>query len=456
MTLSRNLTFVAILLAISLESNVGLQGATFDGHQGGGGEVVSWPAPTGEKLFEDYTLRVNGQAVPVYSCRVSAMPFNQVWPGYQRPLDQTELAGFAYWNMPGPVRVEVISKRSFKSVAVRPSSRGIQPVTKGQQITFQLARPGQFTVELDGPHHTLHLFADPPEADAPKPDDPNVLYFGPGVHRPGDIQLKSGQTVYVAGGAIVYTTIEGLGVSGVRILGRGIIDSSEVQRYRGDVRGDSNLIPGVTKGSIWLWGCSDVKVDGVILRDPPFWCLTTLGCRNVAISDVKLIGFWRYNSDGIDICNSQNVTISHSFVRTFDDSIVVDGRGYGVPISKVLKRNEEMYDHLPERHIRVSDLVVWCDWGRSLEIGALTFAPEITDVVFRDIDIIRSTHIAMDIQHSNRAAVNNIRYENIRVEVDDFNPLPVLQKQRDEKYQPNPPAGGFVPELFVIIIAHNK
>ena len=66
--------------------------------------MVSWPAPAGEKLFEDYTLRVNGQAVPVYACRVSAMPFNQVWPGYQRPLDQTELAGFAYWRCPAPSR----------------------------------------------------------------------------------------------------------------------------------------------------------------------------------------------------------------------------------------------------------------------------------------------------------------------------------------------------------------
>ena len=78
------------------------------------GGVVSWAAPAGEKLFEDYTLRVNGQAVPVYSCRVSAMPFNQVWPGYQRPLDQTELAGFAYWGMSGPVEVEVTSKRALQ------------------------------------------------------------------------------------------------------------------------------------------------------------------------------------------------------------------------------------------------------------------------------------------------------------------------------------------------------
>ncbi|MGA2658782.1 MAG: hypothetical protein ABSH34_14865, partial [Verrucomicrobiota bacterium] len=57
-----------------------------------------WAAPPGERLCEDYTLRVNGQPVPVYACRVSAVPFNQVWPGYQRPVDQTELAGFAHWG----------------------------------------------------------------------------------------------------------------------------------------------------------------------------------------------------------------------------------------------------------------------------------------------------------------------------------------------------------------------
>ena len=414
-------------------------------------DVVTWEAPLAEQLFQDYTLRVNGHAVPVYACRVSAMPFNQVWPGYQRPVEQTELAGFAYWGMSRPVSVEIISGRPFNSVAVRPSARGLRPIINGQRITFQISQPGQFTVELDGSHHALHLFADPPETDAPKPGDPNVLYFGAGVHRPGKILLKSGQTVYVAGGAVVYTAIEGRGVSGVRILGRGIIDTSEFARGQGG-------------GSIHLEDSSEIKIDGVIVRDSDLYGVSAFGCHKLAISRVKLIGFWRYNSDGIDMCNTQEVTVRNSFIRSFDDSMVlkgVKGRSGGArPLPG------QSYDGLPVRNIRMSGLVIWCDWGRALEIGAETSAPEMTDVVFRNIDVIRNTHIAMDIQHSDRAAIHDIRYEDVRVEVDDSNPLPVIQNKPGEKYNPRPevPAAacggcatlpgynGYIPNLFVIVI----
>ena len=197
---AKNLTILVMLLATCLGSSLKMQGAALESARGQNG-VMNWAAPAGEKIFEDYTLQVNSHAVPVYVCRVSAMPFDQVWPGYQRPLDQTELAGFAYWGMSGAVQVEVTARRPFQSVAIRPTSRAILPTVQGQRITFQFSRPGQLTVELDGPHHALHLFADPPEGAAPKAGDPNVLYFGLGVHRPGKIQLQNGQTIYVAGGA---------------------------------------------------------------------------------------------------------------------------------------------------------------------------------------------------------------------------------------------------------------
>ena len=80
--------------------------------------VMIAPAPASEQLSDDFEVNVEGQAVPVFRCRVSAVPLNQVWPGYQRPLDQTELASFACWDMTGAAEVQVRSRRPVQTVAV--------------------------------------------------------------------------------------------------------------------------------------------------------------------------------------------------------------------------------------------------------------------------------------------------------------------------------------------------
>jgi len=49
-----------------------------------------------------------------------------------------------------------------------------------------------------------------------------------------------------------------------------------------------------------------------------------------------------------------------------------------------------------------------------MEIGCETCAPEIAEVFFEDCDVIRTTHVALDIQHGDRASVHDIRFENIR------------------------------------------
>ena len=390
------------------------------------GPATVWPAPAAEKLSDDFSLAVSGASVPVYSCRVSAVPLNQVWPGYQRPIDQTELASFAHWGMSGPVTVEITAKRAFKGVVVRPLSRGIQPTVRGQHIAFALEKPGQVTVELDGPHHALHLFADPPETGVPQANAAKVRYFGPGVHRPGKIQLHSGETLYVAGGAVVYTAVSAHGATGVRILGRGIIDTSEYERGQGG-------------GCIRLSDCSDVKIDGLILRDPDVWCVTALGCRNLEISNLKLVGLWRYNADGIDLCNSRNATVRDCFVRSFDDSLVVKGLSY--------------YKDVPISNILFERCVVWNDWGRALEIGAETSAPELSQVTFRDCDIVRTTEIAMDVQHGDRAAIHDVTFERIRFEVDDVNYTPQIQNGRDATYTGQT---GFCPRALVLVMLRGQ
>ncbi|MCL5270201.1 MAG: endopolygalacturonase, partial [bacterium] len=192
--------------------------------------VVVYPAPADEKPCDLYTLKVNGQPVFVYQARVSAKPLNKMWTGEQRPLDQTELAGFATWDMAGPVEVEVVSSRPAGEVIIRPLRLGIKPEVSGNRITFKLDAPGPVVVEVDGIHGALHLFANHLETGAPAPDAPGVRYFGPGIHRPGRIELKSNETVYIAGGAVVHGVIHAADAEHVRVMGRGILDASTFER----------------------------------------------------------------------------------------------------------------------------------------------------------------------------------------------------------------------------------
>jgi len=393
--------------------------------------------PPGEAPSADYALSVNGRTVPVYVCRVSAVPFNQIWPGYQRPLEQTELAAFASWDSADAVTVKVTSQRAFKSAVVRPLAHGIVPVVSGPRITFKIPRPGQYTLELDGQHHALHLFANPPERGIPATNAPNVRYFGPGVHHPGEIKLSSNQTVYIAGGAVVHGFIRGLKVSNVRILGRGIIDVSGFERAK-------------AAGAINLNECTDVTIEGVIIRDTDVWSCSLFGCRRAEISNIKFVGLWRYNTDGIDICNSQDITIRDSFVRAFDDCIAL--KGLCNPLGPTDK--EENYDKAV-RNIIVERCVLWCDWGRALEIGLETRALEIAHVVFADCDILRANMVAMDIQHGDRATVSDILYRDIRVEIDEFNQPPRFQKSAGETYS-YPPNENYCPQLMVIDMQGNS
>jgi hypothetical protein len=395
-------------------------------------DIVSWPAPAGEALSEQYELKVNGTSVPVYECRVSAVPFNQVWPGYQRPIDQTELAGFAVWGMTEPAKIEVRSLRAIESVVVRPTALGIRPQVDGDIVSFSLVRPVPIVVEVNGSHHALHLFASRPPDNSPTSDAAGVHYFGPGVHRVGKIRLQDNETVYIAGGAVVYGSIHAQSATNIRIAGRGILDVSPYKRGEGG-------------GAIRLTDCSKVTIEGIVMRDPDVWCCSIFGCSDVMIRDVKLVGLWRYNADGIDICNSQDVEVQDSFVRAFDDALVIKG----------LKFGRSSMDSRPVRNVRFRRCVVWCDWGRAMEIGAETCAPEIADITFEDCDIVRTTHIAMDIQHGDRAKIRDIRFIDVRVEIDERNPRPQMQQKQGDVYQ-DAPQGDYCPTLMVIVIRKNN
>jgi polygalacturonase len=141
-------------------------------------------------------------------------------------------------------------------------------------------------------------------------------------------------------------------------------------------------------------------MEGIILRDPPLWTVPVRRSTNVSIENIKILGY-RANSDGIDICNSRNVTVSNCFIRTLDDLVVIKSdKGQGV-VKGVLVKN----------------CVLWNQVAHALSVGA-EIREDVDDVLFTDNDIIHDIgrEWSMRIYHCDAAKISNIRFENIRVD----------------------------------------
>jgi hypothetical protein len=418
--------------------------------------------PVEEDESTDYKVTVNGNPVFVHYARVSAYPVNQVFRDYQRPLDQTEISSFSSWDMIGPVKIEVTTRCPVHSVKIRPYSSGIKPCLDGDTIHFTISHTGQYTVEVNDYHNVLHLFANPPEERAPDQNNPDVLYFGAGVHCPGIIRLHSGQTIYLADVAIVYGAILSEHSENIVIRGRGILDGSKFNRY--DIT-----------GLVCLYDCKNVNIEGITIRDSAVFNFAIIASSQIHIKLVKIVGQWRYNTDGIDFINCQSCSVEDSFIRTFDDSLCIKGyKSFGPFLYRLRTVNglikqpysvdgiEGTFSELQQRFgcypcpsdmchdIKFIRCVIWCDWGRAMEIGAETVAHEIKDILFENCDLIHCSGIAMDLQNLDRALCHHIVFQDIRVEMDDEFPKPVMVKNKGQSYKAL--YDGYLPKLFVIDI----
>lgn len=402
-----------------------------------------------------YHVRINGQPVSLNTARVSAEPFNRRWPGHQRSEEQTELINFLSMAADEPLHFEIVPERPFESAVIRPLSLGIQPeIRENGVIAFTLEHPACFTLEPYGRHDALHIFVDAPAEEMPNPADEGVIYFGAGEHDAGIITLHSHQTLFIDEGAVVYGCVRAIDAEDIKILGRGILDNSRNREkilYECHAEGNFAAVNNATREhTVQLEYCTNVDISGITLRDSLVYNIRPIGCRKLHIAQVKIIGCWRYNSDGIDMHNCEDVLIENCFLRTFDDSICVKGFDcyYAGDVEKAVHeamyRNSQAYDVF--KNVVVRGCVIWNDWGKCLEIGAETRAEEISNVVFEDCHIIHVCATVLDVCNIDYADVHDIVFQSITVEYDDEIPTPVIQNRDSEVYiNPDP---DFAPCLF--------
>jgi hypothetical protein len=328
-------------------------------------------------------------------------------------------ASMVNFDFDGKVEVSVTSNRErIRSARIRPLSYNIPFRQKGNTLLFELTNPCNLSVEINGDlFHNLHLFSNPLETDKPDSTDANVRYFGPGFYKLDSLRLKSGEHLYLAGGAVLKGKIVCDRVHDVRINGRGIL----LNAHRG----------------VEITHSSNISVENILIVNPTHYTIfggqsDHLTLRNLRSFSAKGWG------DGIDLMSCSDVSIEGIFLRTSDDCIALYGHRW------------DFYGDC--RDVTVRNATLWADVAHPIMMGTHgNSEPGKSEVIenlcFENIDILNHDEPqlnyqgCMTINVSDQNLARNIRFENIRVENFERGQLFNLRVTFNKKYATAPGRG---------------
>ena len=267
----------------------------------GGVNVRSWPAPI-IRTANVFQVSVNGK--PVEAVTVPT-PDHCLSGADARPYQA------AFFEADDEVEV-VVSGVEMRDARVLPLSAGIKAKNDGKnRMSFRAKPPFTLAVEPTGRHHALILVANMIEDDAPKPGEPGVVYIGPGTHHRDEVlELKSGETLYLAPGAYLESAIVAKGTN-IVVRGHGILSGACWAHERGPKKG--HVMAAFTG--------KDITIRDVTLMSSYNWTLVLNKCEDVLVDNVRILNGRVLNDDGIDVCRSRRVTIRNCFIRSQDDCI---------------------------------------------------------------------------------------------------------------------------------------
>ena len=361
-------------------------------------QLLVYEMPDLLQSSDRYDIKVEGASLFVYETLVNhGRSFTWVNP--------TSYAAVASFDFMGRVHVEIEIKDDYivEKASVHPLAYEVEVTVTNNKIEFDLDYPTNYSIEINDPipqanngsviQEVIHLFANPIETDPITAEeaalDDNIIYIGPGVWKTDSIPLESGKTVYLAGGALVYGQFHAYGLSDITIRGRGIISGSIYPREEAAQR----AIP------LELQHCDGVYIEGIAFLDPAGWAIHAQQTKNLVIDNIKIITA-RPNGDGISVQSCEDVIVKNSFVRTWDDSLVVKNT-----------------NNASTKNITFSNNILWTDLAQSMEVGYETYGAKMENIVFEDITVLHSYHKAvMSIHNADQAAISNVCFRDITIE----------------------------------------
>jgi hypothetical protein len=350
----------------------------------GDGTVVTYPGVSSILGGDNRTVTANGKNIELFKTNVNNGRRYTTNPGFDK-------VSVGMFDLSGSATIEVDFKTNINSCIVRPTDKGIQASVNGTKATFTVTQVGQYSVEPNGnANDAILLFI----SDIYQAPSGGVEIVSAGLKDWGTGAHNISGRVSLAPGAVVRGHL--VPQSGSTLEGRGIIDGSTHGVYGRD--GWNAVLP------IETWAANGVNISGITMLDPKGWCMQLQNSSNITLDNIKIIDAGP-NSDGISIQSTSNVTIKNSFVRSWDDSIVI--KNYGDPDS---------------HDINVENCVLWTDLAQSMEIGAETNKsgrgnPRIYTVNFKNVYVIHAMHKApISIHNCDNAVVSDITWDGIYID----------------------------------------
>jgi hypothetical protein len=326
-------------LVASMGIGVGMGGMSCGADAATGGEQRLWvyPAP-GQEDYRSEHYRVSieqGAEVQQTFCYQARSIWHHEFPDSWTSQFFPKENNWVSFSFNGKVTV-VIEPLMVKATGVelRPDPEGVKGMLDAGRVRVEITRPGQYYVMVkaaaDEHHdfdHPLFIFANPPETQAPTEGSPGVHFFGPGVHDIGfQYRVRAGETVYLAGGAMVKGSIYYDG-DGVKILGRGILTDRKLMLERVQ---SALAEKAAGKGNAWdlnhdrmyrdkwatIYGDGNgALIEGITIIESPFYMVRTHGAGTV-FRNLKLMSDL-YNNNGI--VAGTNHKILDCFFKVEDD-----------------------------------------------------------------------------------------------------------------------------------------
>jgi len=381
-----------------------------------------------------YQVTVDGK--PIFAYR---------FPTY----NQFNWMDYASFTMTGKVHVTVtslVSERDVRTCYIRPRAYNIQPAIKGNTVSFDLDRPRYLVIFInEEPLFSstgLLLFAESPEANAPKLGDPNVvnimdykvdntgktvetakinqaisdvsakpgggvLFFPKdGVYLTGLVMMKSNVKFYVEAGAVIkgstknadYVlppgTTSGAGrvqralfvfnnVENASLMGRGTVD---MQGYPGlwhDIQPDT--------------GDGKARTAEGLVNDPHgngVKGYVVNNCKNVTFQDLFLLrsAYWTVTVSNTEGFTSRNIKLINRKQQYHDDAYDITGGSKRILIENGFSMTmDDAFAFYGGTGASLEDVVVkgYVDYGytSALVLGYGSI-PAVKHVRFEDVNFV--------------------------------------------------------------------